>query len=88
MPQGRNAYSYWEQFGRGLLAGGAAGATALPFVFPLDLCRTRLSTDRKDAQGNRRYRGLVHVATETVKTNGFRGNSPRLLLCSRVRVYG
>ncbi len=73
MPLGRSSYSYWEQFGRGLLAGGAAGATALPFVFPLDLCRTRLSTDQKDAAGNRRYRGLVHVAKETVRTGGVKG---------------
>lgn len=73
MPNPRSSYSYWEQFGRGLLAGGAAGATALPFVFPLDLCRTRLSTDQKDAQGKRRYTGLRHVAAEAVKTNGFRG---------------
>ena len=73
MPAPRETYTYWGQFWRGLLAGGAAGATVLPFVFPLDLCRTRLSTDNKGANGQTRYRGFVHVMTETVKVDGFRG---------------
>ena len=73
MPAPRDSYSYWSQFGRGLLAGGAAGATVLPFVFPLELCRTRLSTDNKGSTGQRRYRGFVHVMTETVKVDGLRG---------------
>jgi solute carrier family 25 (adenine nucleotide translocator) protein 4/5/6/31 len=68
-PNGKKNYSYWQQFGRGLAAGGGAGASSLVFVYSLDLVRTRLSTDL-GKEG--RYKGFVHCYVETFKEGGFR----------------
>jgi solute carrier family 25 (adenine nucleotide translocator) protein 4/5/6/31 len=40
---------FWKYFGGSLISGGAAGATSLTFVYPLDFARTRLATDLKSA---------------------------------------
>lgn len=36
---------FWKFFAGSLAAGGAAGATSLCFVYPLDFARTRLAAD-------------------------------------------
>lgn len=36
---------FWKFFGGNLAVGGAAGATAMCFVYPLDFARTRLAAD-------------------------------------------
>lgn len=71
MPGGPKNYSYWSQFGRGLAAGGAAGALSLVFVYPLDLARTRMSTDMgKGAE--RQYNGLADTCKKVYAEGGVR----------------
>jgi len=65
------------QFGKWFLAnlasGGAAGASSLCFVFPLDYARTRLSADVGKSAAEREYTGLVNCLVKTFKTDGFIG---------------
>jgi len=42
-----------------MASGGAAGATSLCVVYPLDFARTRLAADVGDAEGKREFNGLV-----------------------------
>jgi solute carrier family 25 (adenine nucleotide translocator) protein 4/5/6/31 len=70
-PRGKRNYPYWDQFFRGMAAGGAAGATSLAFVYSLDLVRTRLSTDI-GKKGEKQYKGFVHCYQETWKEGGIR----------------
>lgn len=64
------------QFGRwflgNLASGGAAGATSLCFVYPLDFARTRLAADVGKA-GNREFTGLGNCLTKIFKTDGLLG---------------
>jgi len=72
MPKKKEQYSNTEYFLRSLLAGGAAGATGLVFVYPLDLARTRLSTDYKAADGIKKYNGLIDCLGQTYREGGIR----------------
>jgi len=69
MPKGQKNYSYSQQFLRGLVSGGGAGAASLVFVYPLDLARTRLSTDMGKKE-NRDYTGFGDVVKKTWKEGG------------------
>lgn len=64
------------QFGRyflgNLASGGAAGATSLCFVYPLDFARTRLAADVGKA-GAREFNGLGHCLSKTFKSDGIGG---------------
>jgi len=63
---------FWRYFAGNLASGGAAGATSLCFVYPLDFARTRLGADvGKD--GARQYKGLVDCLSKTVKSDGVVG---------------
>jgi solute carrier family 25 (mitochondrial adenine nucleotide translocator), member 4/5/6/31 len=58
-----------------MASGGAAGATSLMFVYPLDFARTRLAADvgkagNKDA---REFNGLVDCLQKIVKSDGLYG---------------
>lgn len=44
------------------MSGGAAGATSLFVVYPLDFARTRLAAD-VGAKGTRQFHGLSHCLT-------------------------
>lgn len=65
------------QFGRyfigNLASGGAAGATSLCFVYPLDYGRTRLAADVGKSHGEREYTGLVDCIKKTFQSDGIRG---------------
>jgi solute carrier family 25 (adenine nucleotide translocator) protein 4/5/6/31 len=50
-------------------SGGAAGATSLCFVYPLDFARTRLAAD-VGSGGEREFTGLVDCLSKMVKTGG------------------
>merc|ERR1711935_738424 len=50
-------------------SGGAAGATSLCFVYPLDFARTRLAAD-VGSGGDREFSGLVDCLTKMAKTGG------------------
>jgi len=49
----------WKFFFGNLASGGAAGATSLIFVYPLDFARTRLAADVGKTAADRQFTGLV-----------------------------
>ncbi|XP_071964440.1 ADP,ATP carrier protein-like [Antedon mediterranea] len=56
-----------------LASGGAAGATSLCFVYPLDFARTRLAADVGKAGGGREFKGLGDCLTKIAKSDGILG---------------
>merc|ERR1719402_902593 len=56
-----------------LASGGAAGATSLCFVYPLDFARTRLAADVGKAGAEREFSGLGNCLTKIYKSDGFKG---------------
>jgi solute carrier family 25 (adenine nucleotide translocator) protein 4/5/6/31 len=57
-----------------MASGGAAGATSLLFVYPLDFARTRLAADvGKAGTGEREFTGLVDCLTKIAKSDGVSG---------------
>nr|CAD7462543.1 unnamed protein product [Timema tahoe] len=63
---------FWRYFMGNLASGGAAGATSLCFVYPLDFARTRLAADvGKSAQ--REFTGLGNCLTKIFKSDGLKG---------------
>jgi len=60
---------FWKFFAGNLASGGAAGATSLCFVYPLDFARTRLAADVGKG-ADREFKGLVHCITKVFKTDG------------------
>ncbi|XP_037932899.1 ADP,ATP carrier protein-like [Teleopsis dalmanni] len=63
---------FWRYFAGNLASGGAAGATSLFFVYPLDFARTRLAVD-VGKEGNRQFTGLIDCIVKIFKTDGFMG---------------
>lgn len=64
---------FWRYFFGNLGSGGAAGATSLCFVYPLDYARTRLGADVGKGTADRQYTGLVDCLKKTVKSDGIIG---------------
>lgn len=63
---------FWKFFMGNLASGGAAGATSLLVVYPLDFARTRLAADMgKGAE--REFNGLADCVTKIFKKDGFSG---------------
>merc|ERR1712142_652181 len=63
---------FWRFFAGNLASGGAAGATSLCFVYPLDFARTRLAADvGKD--GAREFKGLGDCLVKVAKSDGVKG---------------
>lgn len=63
---------FWRFLAGNLASGGAAGATSLMFVYPLDFARTRLAADV--GQGSARmYTGLTNCISTIFKTDGAAG---------------
>jgi len=61
-----------------LASGGAAGATSLCFVYPLDFARTRLAADiggkgGKGVVGGREFNGLADCLAKVFKSDGLVG---------------
>ncbi|KAJ1967957.1 ADP/ATP carrier protein [Dispira parvispora] len=63
---------FWKFFAGNLASGGAAGATSLLFVYPLDFARTRMAVDIGTG-GNRQFTGLGHCISTIYKADGFKG---------------
>ncbi|CAD6186662.1 unnamed protein product [Caenorhabditis auriculariae] len=63
---------FWKFFAGNLLSGGAAGATSLFIIYPLDFARTRLATDIGKGK-NREFTGLVDCTKKIVAHDGVRG---------------
>ncbi|XP_020294897.1 ADP,ATP carrier protein-like isoform X2 [Pseudomyrmex gracilis] len=64
--------AFWRQFAGNLAAGGAAGATSLLFVYPLDLARTRLAADVGKHE-KREFKGINDVIMKIFKSDGLFG---------------
>jgi len=64
---------FWRYFLGNLASGGAAGATSLCFVYPLDFARTRLAADVGKGAGNREFNGLVNCLGKIFKSDGLLG---------------
>ena len=61
---------FWRYFARNLASGGAAGATSLCFVHPLDFARTRLAADVGKAGSEK---GLGDCLVKIYKSDGIKG---------------
>ncbi|PIK47052.1 putative ADP/ATP translocase 3 [Apostichopus japonicus] len=64
---------FWRYFAGNLASGGAAGATSLCFVYPLDFARTRLAADIGKSMAERQFKGLGHCLTSIYKSDGMSG---------------
>ncbi|KAG2456764.1 ADT3 translocase, partial [Polypterus senegalus] len=64
---------FWRYFAGNLASGGAAGATSLCFVYPLDFARTRLAADVGKAGATREFNGLGDCLVKITKSDGIRG---------------
>jgi solute carrier family 25 (adenine nucleotide translocator) protein 4/5/6/31 len=57
---------FWRFFAGNLASGGAAGATSLFFVYPLDFARTRLAADVGKGD-NREFKGMADCIKSIAK---------------------
>ncbi|KAG6722636.1 hypothetical protein I3843_03G172800 [Carya illinoinensis] len=66
---------YWKWLAGNLASGGAAGASSLLFVYPMDYARTRLANDAKAETkgGERQFNGLIDVYKKTLESDCIRG---------------
>jgi len=64
---------FWRYFAGNLASGGAAGATSLCFVYPLDFARTRLAADIGKSGGAREFNGLIDCLMKVFKSDGLVG---------------
>jgi len=60
---------FWKFFAGNLASGGAAGATSLCFVYPLDFARTRLAADVGKGS-TREFKGLADCLVKIAKSDG------------------
>ena len=63
---------FWRYFVGNLASGGAAGATGLCFVYPLDFARTRLAADVGKGS-SREFTGLGNCISVIAKRDGVKG---------------
>jgi len=64
---------FWRFFLGNLASGGAAGATSLCFVYPLDFARTRLAADTGKGAAEREFSGLGNCLAKIYKSDGLVG---------------
>ncbi|XP_067263069.1 ADP/ATP translocase 2 [Chanodichthys erythropterus] len=64
---------FWRYFAGNLASGGAAGATSLCLVYPLDFARTRLAADVGKAGAEREFTGLANCLVKIFKSDGPKG---------------
>ncbi|XP_071490522.1 ADP/ATP translocase 3-like [Diadema antillarum] len=64
---------FWRYFAGNLASGGAAGATSLCFVYPLDFARTRLAADIGKGAAEREFQGLGDCLTKIFRSDGMLG---------------
>lgn len=64
---------FWRYFMGNLASGGAAGATSLCFVYPLDFARTRLAADVGKGGGEREFTGLGNCIAKIFRADGLVG---------------
>merc|ERR1711997_1339080 len=72
---------FWKFFAGNLAAGGAAGATSLSIVYPLDFARTRLGADVGKVPSEREFKGLSDCIVKCYKADGLiRGLYPGFIV--------
>jgi len=72
---------FWKFFAANLASGGAAGATSLLMVYPLDFARTRLGADVGKSAAEREFKGLFDCIKKSYKADGVvRGLYPGFLV--------
>ncbi|XP_067386278.1 ADP/ATP translocase 4 [Emydura macquarii macquarii] len=64
---------FWKWFFANLASGGAAGATSLCVVYPLDFARTRLAADIGKGLAERQFKGLGDCIIKIAKSDGLVG---------------
>lgn len=64
---------FWRYFMGNLASGGAAGATSLCFVYPLDFARTRLAADIGKSVEQREFTGLGNCLAKIFRSDGMIG---------------
>jgi len=64
---------FWRYFAGNLASGGAAGATSLCFVYPLDFARTRLAADVGKGAAEREFSGLGNCLAKIFRSDGIVG---------------
>jgi len=64
---------FWRYFAGNLASGGAAGASSLCIVYPLDFARTRLAADIGKGPADRQFSGLGDCLKKTFKSDGLFG---------------
>jgi len=64
---------FWKFFAGMLAAGGAAGATSMAFVYPLDFARTRLGADVGKSVSERQFNGIGDCMRKIYKADGITG---------------
>jgi len=64
---------FWRYFAGNLASGGAAGATSLCFVYPLDFARTRLAADVGKGSAEREFSGLGNCLVKIFRSDGMVG---------------
>lgn len=64
---------FWKFFFGNLASGGAAGATSLMFVYPLDFARTRLAADVGRTGADRQFTGLIDCLNKVRAADGVKG---------------
>jgi len=65
--------NFWLFFLGNLASGGAAGATSLCIVYPLDFARTRLGADVGKGPAERQFKGLGHCLSSIYAKDGLIG---------------
>jgi solute carrier family 25 (adenine nucleotide translocator) protein 4/5/6/31 len=64
---------FWKFFFGNLASGGAAGATSLMVVYPLDFARTRLAADVGKGAADRQFTGLTDCLGKIYRSDGMKG---------------
>jgi len=64
---------FWKYFAGSLAAGGAAGATSLCFMYPLDFARTRMAADVGRSVEQREFTGFRNCVGAIYRSDGIRG---------------
>ncbi|KAM6270255.1 LOW QUALITY PROTEIN: ADP/ATP translocase 4 [Porphyrio hochstetteri] len=64
---------FWKWFLANLASGGAAGATSLCVVYPLDFAQTHLAADTGKGAAKRQFQGLGDCIIEIAKADGVPG---------------
>jgi len=89
--KGKKTDPAYKKFGSNILAGGAAGAMSLCFVYSLDYARTRLANDAKGSKkggGERQFNGLLDVYKKTLAADGVAGLYRGFVIsCVGIMVY-